>query len=158
MFRRRSFAFVPALVLLVIDRVFKIFFLTNPAVRIGGDFLFNLVTLHFESNAGIAFGVMVPRIFLLLLSAIIIILVISFSVRSHSAMVSGIGMLIAAGAASNFFDRIRYGAVIDYIDVRWFTVLNIADIMISVGAALLVLVLWRDDKKMIQLDTSKKIS
>ena len=73
-------------------------------------------------------------------------------------MVSGIGMLIAAGAASNFFDRIRYGAVIDYIDVRWFTVLNIADIMISVGAALLVLVLWRDDKKMIQLDTSKKIS
>ena len=71
-------------------------------------------------------------------------------------MISGVGMLIAAGAASNFFDRVRYGAVIDYIDVRWFTVLNIADIMISVGAALLVLMLWREDKK-IRLDTTKKI-
>lgn len=158
MFRRKLFAFVPALVLLVIDRAFKIFFLTNPAVRIGGDFLFNLVTLHLESNAGIAFGVMVPRIFLLLLSAVIIILVISFSIGSRSIIISGIGMLIVAGAASNFFDRIRYGAVIDYIDVRWFTVLNIADIMISIGAVLLVLVLWRDDKKKIQLDTATKIS
>lgn len=158
MFRQKLFALVPALMLLATDRTLKNFFLSHPAVRIGGDFFYSIVTLHMESNAGIAFGVMVPRAILLLLSAAIIFFTISFSIRSKSPIVAGAGMLIVGGAVSNFYDRIRYGVVIDYIDVRWFTVLNIADVMISVGAALLILVLWRDSDRRSRLDTSDKVS
>ncbi len=45
----------------------------------------------------------------------------------------GLGAAIG-GAASNLYDRIRQGAVIDFIDVGWWPVFNIADIGISVGA------------------------
>jgi signal peptidase II len=45
--------------------------------------------------------------------------------------------LIAGAAASNVFDRLLYGAVIDYIDVRgipyWHYVFNLADTAIHLG-------------------------
>jgi len=146
MLRRALLVFVPALIALAADRALKIFFLTHPTAIVGGDFFYGLVTLHFESNAGIAFGLMIPRSLLLLVSSVVIISVISFSLRSHSILVASAGIFISAGALSNFFDRLRYGAVIDYIDIPWFTVLNIADVMITVGATVMVLALWRDDK------------
>lgn len=35
------------------------------------------------------------------------------------------------GAISNLLDRYLYDAVVDYLDLRYFTVFNVADIMIS---------------------------
>jgi len=47
------------------------------------------------------------------------------------------GVLIAlAGAIGNLIDRLRWGAVIDFIDIRIF-VFNIADAAIVFGVALL---------------------
>ncbi len=46
--------------------------------------------------------------------------------------------LIVLGAGSNLLDRIKYSYVIDYIDLKYFTVFNIADTMISLGVALLL--------------------
>jgi lipoprotein signal peptidase len=43
------------------------------------------------------------------------------------------------GALSNALDRLIYGYVIDYLDVLNFTVLNIADILISLSAFILIL-------------------
>jgi signal peptidase II len=40
---------------------------------------------------------------------------------------------VVLGALSNFLDRIQYGYVIDYLDLRYFTVFNIADILIVGG-------------------------
>lgn len=47
--------------------------------------------------------------------------------------------LLAGGAIGNLIDRIRLGAVIDYLDVRVWPVFNLADVAITVGAALLIL-------------------
>jgi signal peptidase II len=55
--------------------------------------------------------------------------------------------LILSGAIGNFIDRIRYGFVIDWIDVRWnllgwrydFPNFNIADSAITVGVSLLLI-------------------
>lgn len=41
--------------------------------------------------------------------------------------------IILFGAISNLLDRIFYGAVIDYFDLKYFTIFNLADIMISVS-------------------------
>ena len=43
------------------------------------------------------------------------------------------------GAGSNLVDRIRWGAVVDYLDVTFFAVFNLADVMISVGVGMLLL-------------------
>lgn len=44
--------------------------------------------------------------------------------------------MLLGGSLGNIFDRIVRGGVIDFIDVRYFSVLNIADIMINIGAFL----------------------
>ena len=43
--------------------------------------------------------------------------------------------LIIIGAISNLLDRILYKGVVDFINIEWFTVFNIADIYISLGVA-----------------------
>lgn len=59
--------------------------------------------------------------------------------------------MIAGGAVGNLIDRVRYGEVVDFIDVwigrfHWPT-FNVADSAICVGTGLLLLVLWRAGKE-----------
>ena len=59
-------------------------------------------------------------------------------------------LLVMGGAIGNFIDRIRsVDGVVDFIDVGFgdwrFWTFNVADMAVSVGATLLVLILWRHD-------------
>ena len=47
------------------------------------------------------------------------------------------------GAVGNLFDRIAYGYVVDFLEIRLFrfAIFNIADCAITIGSALLVLYL-----------------
>ena len=59
-------------------------------------------------------------------------------------------ILILGGALGNFYDRIAYGAVPDFIDFHvngfhWF-IFNIADIFISIGVFALILIEIFDKK------------
>ncbi|MBX0330323.1 signal peptidase II [Oscillochloris sp. ZM17-4] len=47
--------------------------------------------------------------------------------------------LILGGAFGNIIDRVRLGYVVDFIQVGWFPIFNLADSAITVGAALLML-------------------
>ncbi|OIO07015.1 hypothetical protein COX68_03320 [Candidatus Falkowbacteria bacterium CG_4_10_14_0_2_um_filter_41_15] len=47
------------------------------------------------------------------------------------------------GAISNFIDRVRYGYVIDYLSGRYFTVFNLADVLIVAAVAWLLLKTFR---------------
>lgn len=51
--------------------------------------------------------------------------------------------LVIAGASGNLYDRMRYGYVIDFLDLRVWPVFNVADAAICTGAALLALGLFR---------------
>jgi len=60
--------------------------------------------------------------------------------------------LVCGGAVGNLLDRLRSPrGVVDFIDVgvgsARFWVFNVADVGVSVGAALLVLALWRLDRE-----------
>jgi signal peptidase II len=62
----------------------------------------------------------------------------------------GVGLIIG-GALGNFLDRVRYGAVVDFIDAHWgnlhWYVFNLADSAIDTGVALLLVdSLLRRDK------------
>jgi len=60
-------------------------------------------------------------------------------------------VLILAGACSNYFDRIAYGGVIDFIVLSWHTLswpaFNVADCAIVLGIGLLFLHMWYIDQK-----------
>ena len=62
--------------------------------------------------------------------------------RSHGLLACGLA-LVLGGALGNVIDRIRLGAVVDFIHFHWdrayFPAFNIADSAITVGAACLIL-------------------
>ena len=53
--------------------------------------------------------------------------------------------LVLGGAVGNVLDRLLrgegwlHGSVVDFIDLQWFPVFNVADMGVTIGGALLVL-------------------
>jgi signal peptidase II len=56
----------------------------------------------------------------------------------HRAAQLGLGMALG-GAGSNIFDQLRHGAVIDFLDLGWWPVFNLADMAITIGV---IMALW----------------
>jgi signal peptidase II len=55
--------------------------------------------------------------------------------------------LLLGGASGNLIDRILYGQVTDFIAIRFFAIVNLADISITAGAVILFLWLWIKDRQ-----------
>ena len=100
-------------------------------------------TLHFAltHNEGMAFSTgtnVGPFIGML---AIVVIAILIFTLRKQSSLISLIATgCIIGGAIGNVLDRVfrgsgfMDGAVVDFIDFRWWPVFNVADIGIVCGA------------------------
>jgi len=89
-----------------------------------------------------AFGLFGSQAWLLVLMAIIVLGIFWFAFReaaAHSVLVRIAFGAIAGGAVGNIVDRFHYGFVVDFIDLHWWPVFNVADSCITVGVALLVL-------------------
>jgi len=133
---------VLGLILFVADRILKYYFYKNPALVLGGDFFYNLLSFHFVRNFGIAFGlpffgpILIVLIFLILLFLIGLLV---NQIKSDDLLLYAATFIIIIGASSNLIDRLRYGFVIDYIDLTWFTVFNLADCMITIGVFLFLI-------------------
>jgi len=133
------------LIIFVIDRILKLYFIKNPAVTIGGDFFWGLLNFEFAKNFGIAFGILFTQIILLPFIIIITFILFSFLVKAYKKRnFWEIGSLtfIITGAISNLFDRLRFGYVVDYINMPWFTVFNLADCLITLGVIILIFDVW----------------
>ena len=90
-------------------------------------------------NPGIAFGLPIPQLFILILTPLILSsLAIWWLKNKNKTNHFYLGVcLIFAGALSNLIDRIVFSITIDYFRVLT-SVMNLADITIVVGAILLL--------------------
>jgi len=139
----------------IFDRLSKIYVI-NESLKNLDNFIFKSTYLNIRLiwNEGIAFGlfsfddkVLYHSISLLIL---FIILVIIYMIVKSDGFKKFSLMLILGGALGNFYDRIVYGAVPDYIDFHvngfhWF-IFNIADIFISIGVFALIILEIFDNK------------
>jgi signal peptidase II len=126
-----------ALIVFLLDRLFKYIFLQNPSLR--WDFVF---FWQLSKNHGIAFNIPIYRPTVIIITIVIIFILVSFLIRAYKKnnyFNIAFLTLIIFGAFSNLLDRLQDGFVVDYIDVPYFTVLNLADIMITVGVALILI-------------------
>jgi len=149
--RRWSIVGIAAAAVLLVDQLTK-----NWAVdRLEGEAPIDVVwTLRFTyaTNTGMAFskGSGAGRWIALLVVGIVIALVLlARNVRTTVGLVL-IGVVIG-GAFGNLWDRLLRandgfltGAVVDFIDVQWWPIFNIADASVVVGGILLALHLLRE--------------
>ena len=130
-----------------LDRITKIIVInyTNNSNSLD---LFNSKYLNFSLiwNPGIAFGLMsfennfFYNLFSFFIFCVIIFLII-LTIKAQKFEKISFSMIIG-GALGNFYDRIQYKSVPDFIDFHynnfhWFT-FNVADVFISVGVMLLI--------------------
>jgi len=131
------------------DRLSKIYII-NESLKNLDNFILKSTYLNIRLiwNEGIAFGLFsFDDKFLyhsLSLLILVIILVIIYMIIKSEGLKKFSLMLILGGALGNFYDRIAYGAVPDFIDFHvngfhWF-IFNIADIFISIGVFALILI------------------
>lgn len=152
----RAVPFAIAFGILVLDRVTKLIIQTHvtamDTLRVIPGF-FNIV--HAE-NPGVAFGFLADsgspwrNIFLIGLSATVLIFITTllWKARGTESWLLRVGLaLVLGGAAGNLYDRLSAGTVTDFVEVyagqHFFPAFNVADSAISIGAALLLLDMWR---------------
>jgi len=97
-------------------------------------------------NKGVAFGLFKEGGQLLIYLSLIFIVVLLFIFTRENRPGFLIKLsygLILGGALSNFGDRLMYGYVIDYIDIRIWPIFNLADTSICLGVGLIIFTSFR---------------
>ena len=157
--RKRNIIFLAAtLLVILLDQATKAWVMSTMRLYdsfavIGG--FFNITHVR---NPGAAFGFLAaaPPMFrytffiVVTVAAILLILhYLRISRIEAPSLVSALA-LILAGAVGNLIDRVRFGEVVDFLDVyivsyHW-PAFNVADSAITVGAAILIVVLLQKRK------------
>jgi signal peptidase II len=137
------------LIVFIFDRTSKLYILKLVEVETSVDiYITPYLNLFLIWNKGIAFGLfsidgsIIYNSITILIGFIII--TILFMMLKNNNIQCYFFSLIVGGALGNFYDRIVYSAVPDFIDLHfygfhWF-VFNIADIFITIGVFCLILV------------------
>lgn len=112
--------------------------------------VFSLLSFDLVWNHGVTFGLFADTDFSLalvwcLLATGMIAYLISYLWRAEHWLTAAAAGMIIGGAIGNVIDRLRFGAVVDFIHVAYYPwVFNIADCAVVVGVGILI---WDPRKK-----------
>ena len=158
--RKKNILFLAITVLVVLlDQATKVWILATLRPHEGFPLIDGFFSIVHERNPGAAFGFLAGApplfrsIFFLAVTVAAIVLILHYlrvSRIEKPSLVSALA-LILAGAVGNLIDRIRFGEVVDFLDVyigshHW-PAFNVADSAITVGAGVLMAVLLRRRKE-----------
>ncbi|MCS7282447.1 MAG: signal peptidase II [Anaerolineae bacterium] len=154
----RIFLIAIAAIVLALDQVTKAWIVQNLAPgqsRELAEWLTPILSLTYVTNTGVAFGLFQGLGDVLMVVALLTIaLILAFS-RSFPPgqwlLYFAMGLQLG-GAMGNLTDRILRGAVVDFIDLNFWPlhhwpIFNIADTSIVVGVGLVLLTIWRENRK-----------
>jgi len=144
------------LLIFLIDRFSKIYVIYLDKKFLGSEiFSSKFLNIYLIWNKGIAFGLLSFQKENLydFLTAIILIVILGilFILTQDKGLKKYCYIMILGGALGNFFDRLFYKAVPDFIDFHignfhWF-IFNLADIFISIGIFFLIFLEFTDITK-----------
>ncbi len=133
------------LIIFFLDRYTKFFILNN--ITENTYYLNDYINLDLVWNIGIGFGLLSTDS-LIIYNSISIIIIIVIAVLIYMLIKSShidkfIYTIIIGGALGNFYDRLVYQGVPDFIDLHynnfhWFT-FNVADIFITIGISAFII-------------------
>jgi len=90
-------------------------------------------------NKNIAWSISIAPGFFYFFWIAIFFILIYFFLKSQSRLEKTAFVLIFSGGIANMLDRIARGCVVDYIDLKFWPVFNLADIYITIGVILFFL-------------------
>jgi signal peptidase II len=134
---------------IILDRFFK-FLTVNHYFDAGVNILGDILRFNFASNYNIAFSLPLNSLFLNIIVVLIILGLVYYLLylTSRGKFLNAVFLLsVILGASSNLLDRLKFGYVIDYLDLKYFTVFNLADVMIVLGVVGLVWLMVEVDKR-----------
>lgn len=104
------------------------------------------LSVHFVHNTGAGFGILKGQMEILaIISAVVVMGVIYYYHKiPQEKWAQALLGLFLGGVAGNLLDRIFRRYVIDFIDVGFWPVFNIADAAISISVIGLLLYFWRE--------------
>ena len=133
-----------------LDQFSKIYISLNLNKLLNKDLF--IFTIEFVRNYGAAFNILSgSRLFLSFISVISTIILSYFIFIRENELINKFGLsFILAGSIGNGIDRILNGYVIDFIKIKYidFPVFNIADIVINIGALILIISYFRYKNKL----------
>ena len=108
--------------------------------------------LEYIENTGIAFSIQLPTLLLKILTISLIIGIFYYYISEKNKLKDNKLLdlsfwLILAWAIGNGIERVLNSNVIDFIWVRYFSVFNLADSFITVGAIIYLYILYKGSKK-----------
>ncbi len=131
-----------------VDRFTKLYVINFHKKNLGIDLLNSkFLNISLIWNEGIAFGLFSfdKELFYNILTLIIflVILIIFFMIKNTYGLKKYALLMIFGGALGNFYDRIVFSAVPDFIDLHinnfhWF-IFNVADIFITLGVIIMIM-------------------
>jgi len=130
---------------LIIDTITKLsaqYYLTEK-VPLLWDFIF----LKYIENTWIAFSIQIPTFFLKILTIVLIIGIFIYykseKKQYQNSKIYDIAFwFILWWALWNAYERIFHEKVIDFLGVQYFSIMNFADIAITIGAGLFIYLIY----------------
>jgi signal peptidase II len=153
--KKNSLFLVIAILVVLLDQATKAWILATLRLHEGFPLIDGFFSIVHVRNPGAAFGFLASAsplfrsLFFLAVTIAAILLILHYlrqtAVKERSLIVAL--ALIMGGAVGNLIDRIRFGEVVDFLDVyigahHW-PAFNVADSAITTGACLLALLILR---------------
>lgn len=139
--------FILSLIVVIADQISKYFAINKLKGAVSHVIIPGFLKFTYVENYGAAFGILKNKKLFFVITTLIIVIFISIFLIKYYYNINifmRIGLsLLLGGAIGNFIDRIRFGYVVDFINVRLFNsynfpVFNIADISIVIGTIIIL--------------------
>lgn len=140
---------ISMLLVVIIDQISKWLVISNLEFGNSIPLIKGIISLTYVQNQGAAFGLFAGNTWIFIVSAVLAVLVISvYNYRNplpyNIQIILG---LITGGAIGNLIDRFRYQYVIDFFDLGWWPVFNVADMAIVCGGILLIIYTFKSEEQ-----------
>ncbi len=142
-----------AFIVTILDQLIKYLFTTFMTLGESVSFIPHFFSFTFVKNTGVAFSLFSgSQIPIIMLSIIVLFLLCVWipKQKKDTWNLLSFGLLLG-GIIGNLIDRIFRQGVLDYLDFELLgydaPIFNLADIAVVVGSFLLLIIMWKEDKK-----------
>lgn len=142
---------------LIVDQATKLYVHATMGLHQSIPVLDGLFNITYLRNKGAAFSFLsqvswrIPFFIVVTVIAAVVILMVLRGLREDQRLAQSALSMIFSGATGNLIDRVRFGEVIDFLDVYWknhhWPAFNVADSLICVGVVLMAVDMFREERR-----------